>query len=243
MKSFIFCTSSVNNQSDHHHISRYQRWMDFYRLQLKELDADRIFLIDDGGTDYQKNYSCLEGKLPADLVSDLNFYRFENKMGRDSLIQFPGWWRSFLFSIDIARKYGYKKIIHIESDFFLLSEELKSFIASANSGWISLYSNFYDLPETAVQIICEDQFENFDKLRAKILKTEFIVDDYAESIIPFTRVEKKFTGDRFGEEQVLAWWVDTRPGLLSKLDYFGQMVFPPSVKVCSIANELDEIAR
>ncbi len=231
MKSFIFCTSSVDNQSVQHNISRYQRWISFYRLQKDELGADRVFLIDDAGTGYQDDVTFFDEQLPEVLTSDLNVYRFKEKRGRGSLIGFPGWWRSFLFSVYIARQYGYEKIIHIESDFFILSDSLKKFIAATNSGWTSLYSEFYKLPETAVQIICKDQFDNFEKLRNRIMQKNYMVEDYAESIIPFTKVEKGFLGDRFGEAQVLASWVDTQPGLLSRLDYFGQIVFPSDLKI------------
>lgn len=226
MKSFIFCTSFIRNDSQDHYSHRYKRWINYYYPLLDSFDASRLFLIDDGGTDTSESVNVLCDPLPNELTDAVNMYRFNIHIGKNSSIDFPGWWRSFLFSIEIARKYGYKKIIHIESDFFVLSLRLKQFIRDSNQGWTSLYSHFYNFPETGIQIICEDVFDKFDELKDKLQLNSFRSDELAEYVIPFTNIKKDFIGDRIGEVNVLARWMDNYVHQLSELDYIGQMNVP-----------------
>lgn len=223
MRTFIFCTSCVNSQSWFHQSNRYKRWLNYYYPLMDNLQADHLFLIDDGGTGSDLPVNLLQGPLPDQLTSNLNMYRFSGSLGRKSSVDFPGWWRSFLFSIDIARKYGYKKFIHIESDCFIFSPRLIETISQLQHGWSSLFSPYYNFPETCMQVICEDAYPLFDELKEKITARQYRMNEYAECTIPFTNVMKDFTGDRLGEENVLASWLDRHPLLLSKLDFACQM--------------------
>jgi hypothetical protein len=213
----------MNENAAQHHLIRYERWINYYAGRLTQLGADRLFLIDDGGSGGEEFAHILKNELPDQLTSSVNVYRFNTNMGRRSYIDFPGWWRSFLFSIEIARKYGYKKIIHLESDFFVLSERLQSFIASRNSGWTCLYSRHYDFPETCMQVICEDAFYLFDELKNFVQKNNYNPGEYAEKAIPFTNIEKEFIGDRLGDHLVLTDWLGRFLPMMGKLDFIGQM--------------------
>lgn len=223
MNSFIFCTSYINNNSNSHHRIRYQRWIRYYQSISKTLNADRLFLIDDGGVHGIEKIPLLEQNLPKFLPDPVYIYRFKDNLGRSSLNEFPGWWRSFLFSAEIARKYNYKKIIHVESDFFVLSEQLKQYIQNTTSGWTALYSTHFEFPETCMQIICEDAFHLLDKLNADLAMNGYKTKYYAEHLIPFTHVEKGFVGDRLGEPLVMAAWLESNISLLSRLDFMGQV--------------------
>jgi hypothetical protein len=221
--SFVFCTSHINLDPANTSFYRYKAWIDHYLPLLGELNADKLFLIDDGGSDCSEYINMIEGDLPQTLLPVVNVYRFDNNLGRSSLTQFPGWWRSFFFSIDIARKYGYRKIVHIESDFFVLSRRLVKFIRDLNDGWTGVYSTYYNFPETCLQIIGEDCFDKFAEIRSAVEANLYKTDTYAELIIPFTRISRAFMGDRFGEPPVLADWIMHRASNLARLDYIAQV--------------------
>jgi hypothetical protein len=206
-----------------HNADRYKRWLNYYYPLMEELGADNLFFIDDGGREVELPVNTLLGNLPEQLSGNLHMYCFPNALGRLSDTDFPGWWRSFLFSMEIARKYGYKKFIHIESDCFLFTPRLLGMIRELKQGWSSLYSRYYGFPETCVQVICEDAYPLFDALKEKVTAQRFTMNEYAELTLPFTNVMKEFIGDRLGEESVLAGWLDHYPLLLSKLDFAAQM--------------------
>jgi len=225
MKTLLFCTSYISNNGGLHHMKRYKRWVDYYYPLLHELQADNMFLIDDCGLHGgQSSFYTIENELPPALNETVNIYRFNTNLGRRSVIDFPGWWRSFLFSLEIAEKYGFDKIIHIESDFFIVSGRLKEYIRDLSNGWSSLFSHYHNFPETAVQVICRDAYSAFYGLKEKMERNNYTAEDFAENILPFTRVEKQFIGDRLGEESILTHWLDHRVAEFSRLDYLGQMV-------------------
>jgi hypothetical protein len=229
MRSFIFCTSYINSTSEDHKVNRYKRWVKYYLPLLKEFNADRLFLIDDGGNVIDNSFHLIQNDLPDTLEHEVNLYRFSDSLGRKTLVDFPGWWRSYLFSIEIARKYDYSKIIHIESDFFILSNRLKKFIGNASKGWSSLFSSYYNFPETAIQVICKDAFPAFEKLKKEMEYNNYVADSHAEYLIPFTKVKKNFIGDRIGDGQVYVKWINDQISQLSKLDYIGQINIPESI--------------
>lgn len=74
------------------------------------------------------------------------------------------------------------------------------YINSVESGWTVFWCSGYEMPETAIQVICEDQFDIMDNLAAKG-SGEF--DGHlAERILPFTSINKDFVGDRYGEFKI-----------------------------------------
>src|SRR5258708_4194171 len=223
MKSFIFCTSCMRPDIEFHQMRRYQRWINYYRSLMNELNADKLFLIDDGGTYDAPSLNVLYDFLPDKLTEPVNVYRFNDNLGRNSNIDYPGWWRSFLFSYEIAKKYSYDKIIHIESDFFILSPKLKEFVRNTSHGWNCLYSQHFDFPESALQVICQDSYHLLDKLQTTTRENSYKAIDCAEKMIPFTNIEKTFIGDRIGEDRVFAAWMDKHIPLMNRLDYIAQV--------------------
>jgi hypothetical protein len=223
MRSFIFCTSALNGNADNHSIRRYRRWINHYSRILPEVGADRLFLIDDGGKEKDVSFEIIGGNLHDILQDQVYLYRFPASLGRKNPVEFPGWWRSFLFSIEIAEKYGYQRMIHIESDFFVLSQRLRSFIRDIDRGWTSMYSYFYEWPESGIQIICEDAFDSFREIKRQLFSKGYSWKAYAEMTLPFTNICKDFNGDRLGEPRVLSAWLDKVADKLASLDYIGQV--------------------
>lgn len=196
MKSILFCTSYIRDAQAWQ--DRYQRWLDYYRDG--PIRADRKLIIDDGSP----------WLPPADVIrtvphdapaaafgTDDVIVRFDDNLGRQSTSAYPGWWRSFLHSVTLARRLGADRIIHIESDAYVLTPRLADFINGVDTGWHVLWTEHYQFPETAIQVICSDQFDIFEQFKAR--KPDFDYGELAERLLPFTCVHRQFKGDRYSE--------------------------------------------
>ena len=228
MNSFLFCTSYINKDDIRFDPLRYRKWIDYYAAIKEDLGIDYIFLIDDGSADPSLEQSSLvnmlsaDDDLPDELPNKINIITFKEHLGRPSIEEHLGWWRSFTYSINLAQKYGFEKIIHIESDFYIVSERLINFIHSLNSGWTSMYSSHFNFPETAIQIICKDSYDLLENARQSAIAANYRITQLAEHSLPFTNVCRDFTGDRIGEMPVLKKWVFGDNGI-DELDYYGQL--------------------
>ena len=202
MDTLLFCTSYVEDQSAW--TERYLRWLTHYKAM--DLGASRILMIDDCSpfTPAPDQLQCVSHDTDLGSLQETQLMlRFPDRLGRSGLLSYPGWWRSFLHALNVARQLGARKIIHVESDAYILSPRLADHIRNINSGWTTLWSEHYRIPETAVQVICEDQF---DAMGAFQLKTqEELGGHLAENLLPFTHVDKTFKGDRYGDIRQNRW--------------------------------------
>ena len=196
MKSIIFCTSYIKDAEAWE--TRYKRWLDYY--QDFPLDVVKRLMIDDGSPYLPpaEIIKTVSNTTPLASLEDKNLIvRFDDNLGRQSIKDYPGWWRSFLHSVEVARELDVDKIIHIESDAYILSPRLRDFIDQTRSGWHVLWTQHNNFPETAIQVICRDQFEIFEDFKRKNPTLHF--PDMAEHMLPFTAVNKEFIGDRYSE--------------------------------------------
>jgi len=97
-----------------------------------------------------------------------------------------------------TRHKGFQKIVHIESDAFVLSERMMAYINGLEEGWTAFWCPIWQIPETAIQVIGCDQFEKVEEL-ARLDRADPFFLGGAEYILPFTNVVKFFKGDRYAE--------------------------------------------
>lgn len=202
MKAIIFCTSFIKDAPSWE--SRYQRWLDYY--ENIPIDAVKKIMIDDGSPFLPpaEIINTVSHSAPLAENGDKNLIiRFDNNLGRQSGADYPGWWRSFLHSVNVANELGVDKIIHIESDAYIMTPRLVNFINEIESGWNVLWSPRYRMPETAIQVICRDQFAIFEKFKDK--HPDYFFPDIAEKLLPFTTVHKQFKGDRYSDFTKNRW--------------------------------------
>jgi len=236
MKSFVFCTCYANAGIRYLHPERYSKWIKYNGQILDELGAGHIFLIDDGSE--RKDIGNIAGvdafyraeELPDECHGKVNMVSFDSHLGRKAVDDYQGWWRNFTYSIDLAEKYQFDKIIHIESDFFILSDRLKEYIKNLQQGWTALYSSTFACPESAVQVICKDNFPWLRKILDRARKNNYQFNRNAELILPFTHVNKNFTGDRIGEIEAFVRWAREIKNC-SEFDFIGQI--SPEIKALS----------
>jgi hypothetical protein len=206
MKSFIFCTSYISDNRTK--VKRYEKWINYHK-ELPFCSDKPLFVIDDGSDEEYiselTDTRIEEGQLEhAPNARESVLYHFKERKGINPADNAPGlfgstlgWYRSFFASYEIATKLGYEKIIHIESDGYLITQKICDYIDNLDHGWTALYCPMYYFPETSIQIICQDQFDKLKELAEAPL--ESYKSKQAEHTIPFTHVEKGYEGNRYGE--------------------------------------------
>jgi hypothetical protein len=196
MKSLLFCTSYIRDAEAWK--QRYQRWLDYYANG--PIDADFRIMIDDGSPYLPPPdvIQTVHHAAPLALAGGGSaLVHFDDNLGRQSISAYPGWWRSFLHSLALARELGADKIIHIESDAYILSPRLADYINGVAAGWHVMWTERCQFPETAIQVICRDQFDALERFKAR--QPDLNYGEIAEKILPFTTVARQFKGDRYSE--------------------------------------------
>ena len=211
LKTLLFATGYIGNES---HIERYVRYINYYSKYVSHLGANNIVIIDDGSPielveklkeQVEYKFEIIDyNNLPEKLDKGINWIRFPNRLGRPELMTPLGWWRSFSFVSVLADKYTFDKLIHIESDFYVLTARLIEFVKNMRTGWTALFSKNRNGAESGLQIIAKEYFNKlkfiyesgFDLWNKVSTNKAF----YAERMLPFTNTIKCFKGDRYGED-------------------------------------------
>ena len=195
-KTLLFCTSYVADAEAWR--ARYQRWINHHRKLVGE-DC-LICLIDDGSPylppERTVQIVCSTDELSANTKKPFMF-RFEERLGRGGILSYPGWWRSFLSSVLIAKATGCNKIIHVESDAYVLTRKMLKHLYSLDAGWWAAWCDSQGFPESALQVICADQFGAMQLMQQVDPRT--YENRTAERALPFTGILRQFEGDRYSE--------------------------------------------
>ena len=200
MKTLLFCTSYAD--TPHRWQSRYRKWLDY--VSRSAIARDQVLLVDDGSASLPEWRGLailreLPDKAPADKTV---LFHFADNLGRPALLNYPGWFRSFALAAEYARKFGFDKIVHIESDSYVYSDRLVRFINGLSSGWTTFWCPSQGFPETCIQVVCADRLEDYLALSHVSYAAE-LANRAIETLLPFTDVRKDFIGDRYGE--IVQW--------------------------------------
>ena len=110
--TLLFCTSYIPSEDAWR--ARYRPWLDYYeRVPLRRAAT---YIFDDASPFRPSDPRLeLEETLPAAPdFSKIRFHRFATHLGREGLTGHFGWWRSFIYSLEVARQYGFRRIVHVE---------------------------------------------------------------------------------------------------------------------------------
>jgi hypothetical protein len=204
MKTLIFCTGYAANIQDWD--TKYGRWIE--AISKSSIVFDKVLIPDDGSPvlpPSDKNLSIIDPlALPQEEpTTQVVIAHYQDNLGRQGVYVYPGWYRSFMFSCIYAKQYNYNKIIHIESDAFILSSRMKQHINQFSEGWETYWCPKYQTPETAIQVIAGSSVEVFCTISNEpYSKFSGIPADpnnsQGSSYLPYS-VNKNFVGDRYGE--------------------------------------------
>lgn len=195
-KTLLFTTSyCVSNQE---WTERVYKWYNYYTKS--SLHYDKILILDDCSPVDPAWNECkiITDQFTSEPEASAFIFKFKNNLGRPAHLDYPGWFRSFSFAARYAYKFNYDKIIHIESDAYLISSSIIDWFNKTNSGWIPLWCSRHLFPETAIQLIGRDQIVNFYKTTQLPYNTYFR-GSTIETCLPFTAVNQSFKGDRYSE--------------------------------------------
>ena len=200
MRTLVYCTAYAEAQSVWQ--QRYRLWLD--AILAGGLGQDQVLLVDDGS-------ATLPGWADVQLFSGdvvgegftvgprgpVLLFHFRQRLGRPDVTNFPGWHRSYVFGALYAEANGFDRVVHIESDAFLISERGRRFAAEMQDGWVAPWSAHYDMPELGISVAAGDGLRRLAEFARQ--PYEALAGRVHERLVPFTRVEKTLIGDRFAE--------------------------------------------
>lgn len=208
MKTLIFCTAFAKTLEDWENL--HSRWIN--AVEDSFLEVDKILIPDDGSPEIP-NWEGIdileEGPLPDQEPEARGIiYHYKNNLGRPSIYNQVGWYRSFVFAAEYARKYGYEKVIHLEADAFVVSKRFQDYLNNFNNGWESFWCPRHQIPETAIEVIAGEKWMNefFKFIDIDYSRFEGRPPDpgveQGESYLPYI-TNKSFIGDRYGEAELM----------------------------------------
>lgn len=213
MKTVLFSPCYLEGQDwqKNDRLERNIRYIDYYSEHQREFGFEKIALLDNGSS--QAKIDELFSKIKYPHLVD-----FKTAENLKCLIPngYSYVWRGLYYADDLIKK-GYKKIINIDSDVFVLTQKMAHYIRDLRTGWNVPWSNKWEFPESSINILCHNAFPIF----YDFIQTPYMnrVGDIMERVVPFTHVERAFKGDRYGEEFL---------PITDDMDYYGQM--GPNVK-------------
>lgn len=211
MRTLVFCTtfSITKKMWD----IRTGLWLD--RIKNSHILHDAVLMVDDGSRYLPPELHKTIGELPEIEPISPVLYHYENRLGRDGLHDYPGWYRSFFFGSTYAKKYGYEKVVHIESDSIIISDKMVEYINKFDDGWECFWCASHNTPETAIQIIAGkeniEKYSEFENIPYSVFKGRAADPHNHEknAWMPY-RVNKDFCGDR---------WVEKKKPIPENADY------------------------
>ncbi len=196
MATLVFCTAYSESLRTWDY--RWKRWIT--AVSRSGLHYDQILIVDDGSPilpEWHDTAIIQEGnEIPTN--QPICLYHFATRKGQHIDGEpFPGWYRSFSFACLNAIERNFDKIVHIEADAFLISHRAVSYFNATQAGWTALWCPHHTLPESTLQIICQDQFPRAVAFLEQPYRSH--LSQPIETLLPFTHVETNLAGDRFGE--------------------------------------------
>jgi hypothetical protein len=198
MRTLVFCTSHAAKRSVWD--TRYRMWL----AGVESLGADQVLMVDDGsetlpGWPDLQIYSgdSIAEAFTVGARAPWMMYHFTRRLGRVDTLNFPGWHRSFVFAALFAEANGFDRVIHIESDAFLLTEAARQTLTTYSDGWAALHAPQFDMPESAVQVAAGEGLRVLAAFARQ--PYEALIGQQRERLLPITHVAHGLKGARIGE--------------------------------------------
>lgn len=197
MKTLLIAPCIVDTEE---RVQRYIKWLEYYMPLADKIGFSEILLIDNASP--QENIDKLANKH-AELISkypiNLHIIRKKVRIERFPPHGYGFWYRAMASGYKYALNWDYDKVIHIDSDAFIFTNKMCNWLKDIKYGWVSTYTKLCGFPECNIHVVAG----RYNLIKAKIWMTEdfleFYPNDIAEKRIPWTEVNKDFTGDRYPE--------------------------------------------
>lgn len=195
-KTLLFTTSFCSSIEEWN--ERVFKWFNYFTKST--LHYNKLLIVDDGSSILPEwnEVELIDKPFIDEPLSKSFIFHFNKNLGRPAHLDYPGWFRSFNFAARYALKFNYDKVIHIESDAYLLSERIFNYFNNTQTGWNTLWCHKHHFPETAIQLICKDQIIKYYQI-TQLSYDKFFKNFTIETQLPFTHINKTFIGDRYHE--------------------------------------------
>lgn len=220
-KTLVFCTSY--SETPLLWTTRYRVWLN--AIRGSEIEHDHVLLVDDASPVLPEwPDTHVTNHLRDGLASTgITLFRFDWRLGRQGRHVYPGWYRSFCLAARFAEVHGFDKVIHIESDGFIISSRMQKYINGVSDDWVAPSIQSHAMPESAIQIMAGRSLHAYFQFARR--QYGEIVGAAAENIIPFTRIEESFIGSRYGETlhhvpPEADFVTQTNPAMRGKREYY-----------------------
>lgn len=211
MRSCLFslCYLEGQDASGGSRLLRNIQYLNYYLSIQDEIGFDSIWLVDNASkiedlAMLDAHVYDVDDKYKKLLIGrrEVMVARFQNHLSRIGVFDYPYCWRGLYYISELIHTFNYDKIICIDTDGYVLSRRLATFIREMDTGWQTFWCPKWNFPDSAIHIINRDAFSNYFAFLAK--KNGFM--DYKgvcmEKALPFTHVHRQFICDRFGEDKV-----------------------------------------
>lgn len=200
MRTLVFCTSYARAP---------EAWSWRMRLWVSAMHAGKLadatlLIVDDASP-------CMPDWPEVRIITKdweqltaggLTIFRFSQHLGRQGRDLYPGWFRSFTFAARYAVRHGFERVVHVESDAFLVSEAAQTYMAGATDGWIAMASETHKrMPETCVQVMAGAGLRRYFDFAQR--RYSGFGGSTIEMVLPFTAIESGLRGGRYGETRTV----------------------------------------
>lgn len=211
MKTVLFAPMYLDGHDDrgNERLFRNIRYVQYYRQLKEHLGFDHFYFSDNASS--MQNRTTFGQVLNLREEKDVTVLGHMNHLSRGRGYDYPYCWRALYTMRELILKEGVTKIITIDTDGIIVSSRLTSHIKSIQSGWEAFWCAKYNFPEAALHVMCQDYFDIFLEFTSGSFYEHN--GQMMETYLPFTKVNKNFFTDRYGEDRV-----PQQP----EFDYYGQ---------------------
>jgi hypothetical protein len=212
MKTLLFapCYLDGKDWQGYERVKRIQDWL-FFHIQLKDqLGFDEIWMSDDcsdpenleatGASIWNDKLQPMNGGNPRIGLVNIVSYRKPLVSGGGSCVNYPYCWKALYVMRSVMERFDYSKSITLDTDAYVLSQRLASYVKSLKSGWTAFWINKYNFPSAEFHVLTQPalhQFEDFTEPPYMAHQGKLM-----ETSLPFTNINRDFICDRFGEQGV-----------------------------------------
>lgn len=197
MKTLLFAPLFLDGEERY---IRNIQWIDYIMSIKPHLKFDEIYYVDNASN--PDLLECFEKHINQyQLKNFIYIEKCKTRLLRNSDHGYGYWYSAFGKAVTHASLTGFSRIVHIDTDVYLLDKDICTRVNNLITGWTCFWSEMHQYPESTFQVIGKDQYkEVYEFMTRDFLK--FYPNGLAELEIPWTNVIKEFKGDRYGEKNL-----------------------------------------
>jgi hypothetical protein len=188
---FTTCFLDGNDDSGSSRLERNINYVNYYMKIKNAIGFDQFIMVDNGSS------PVLIEEFHKRTGSAVQLLLREHLKRGPGPFDFPYIWRAINEQKTILETGKIDKVIGIDSDGYVLSNRLADYIRSSSSGWEAFWSHKYQWPTAELNILNKDAFSIYIEYAKTPWQERF--GKLIETTTPFTRINKDFICDRFGE--------------------------------------------